>query len=397
MKRVLFIGAGFLQKFVINRAKELGYSTLAIDGNPHSVGFANADEYETIDIRDAVTCCEYARDHDINGVMTAATDYGVITTAHIAHELGLPGITLECAELVKNKYSVYKRLFEAKTDDTDIIYEIDNLQIADVLKSTIQYPVMVKPCDGSGSRGASKVTDSICFVEACQAAIENSKTRKAVVTPFITGVEYGAESIVIKGQPYVLSIMKKWMTQPPYYAELGHVIPSGLPAAVEQKTIKTVEQAIIALGITTGAVNMDMLITDKGKVHIIDVGARMGGNLIGSHIIPLGTGYDYMSNLIRLAVGDEPDIPYVNSINGVATKILALHPGAIKSLPDFSIIAAQTGVDIEHHLNIGDEIMPYRTNLDGCGYVIAHGESVNECARKCSEALEIIDNTIIRE
>ena len=33
---------------------------------------------------------------------------------------------------------------------------------------------------------------------------------------------------------------------------------------------------------------MDVLVTHDGKVCIIDVGARMGGNLIGSHIIPIG-------------------------------------------------------------------------------------------------------------
>ena len=49
---------------------------------------------------------------------------------------------------------------------------------------------------------------------------------------------------------------------------------------------------------------MDVLVTKHSRVCIVDVGARMGGNLIGSHIIPLGTGFDYMSNLIRAALGD---------------------------------------------------------------------------------------------
>ena len=40
MKKVLIVGAGFLQRFVIRRAKELGYYTLAVDGNPEAVGFA---------------------------------------------------------------------------------------------------------------------------------------------------------------------------------------------------------------------------------------------------------------------------------------------------------------------------------------------------------------------
>lgn len=62
---------------------------------------------------------------------------------------------------------------------------------------------------------------------------------------------------------------------------------------------------LCALGVNHGSVNMDLLITNGGNVHIIDIGARMGGNLIGSHIVPIGTGIDYMGNiLIRAAVSD---------------------------------------------------------------------------------------------
>ena len=39
---------------------------------------------------------------------------------------------------------------------------------------------------------------------------------------------------------------------------------------------------------------MDVLVTKDNRICIVDIGARMGGNLIGSHIIPLGTGIDYI-------------------------------------------------------------------------------------------------------
>ena len=52
MKTILVIGAGFLQSFVIKRAKDMGYRVLAIDRNPKSVGFKYANEYGVIDIVD---------------------------------------------------------------------------------------------------------------------------------------------------------------------------------------------------------------------------------------------------------------------------------------------------------------------------------------------------------
>ena len=94
---------------------------------------------------------------------------------------------------------------------------------------------------------------------------------------------------MVDGKVHVLGIMRKWMTEPPYYAELGHAIPTDLPYAVEKRAVECVESAIKALEINFGSVNMDMLITPDGKIHIIDIGARMGGNMIGPCIIPYGT------------------------------------------------------------------------------------------------------------
>ena len=173
--------------------------------------------------------------------------------------------------------------------------------------------------------------------------------------------------------------MKKWMTDPPYYAELGHQIPSELPEETEKKVKECVRKAINALGINQGAVNMDLIITESGNVHIIDVGARMGGNMIGPCIIPIGTGIQYLENLIRSTVGDQPDWT-IGKAQRVATKLLAFKGGTVKQLPDFEELEKKYNVKIYHHMNKGDEVNEYHTNLDGCGYIIATGDNALETA-----------------
>lgn len=395
MKKVLVIGAGFLQRYVIRRAKELGYYTLAVDGNPNAIGFADADEYAAVNIVDQEAVCAYAREKGVDGVLTAATDYGVLSAAYTARELGLPGISYEAAQRIKNKYEVRKCLFEAKADDTGLAHEVSGDTDLAQLGGKITYPVMVKPCDGSGSRGASKVERFEDFAAACKDAMDNSLTRKATVEPFIVGKEYGVESYVEHGEIHVLAVMQKWMTQPPYYAELGHAVPAGLPAAIEEKIIGCVKTAIRALELTHGSVNMDLLLTEQGSVHIIDIGARMGGNLIGSHIIPLGKGVDYIGNMIRGAVGDPCDFTPKPHAEAVATRLLALTPGTVKKVPDMSAYE-QEDVIIQHHLHVGDQINEYHTNLDGCGYVVCTGDTVEIAAEKAEAVKNSIDKAIMR-
>ena len=393
MKKILVIGAGFLQDFVIQKARSMGYETLAVDANPDAIGFQHADKYAVINIVDEKACLAYARAEKIDGVLTAATDYGVLTAAYIAQELHLPGLHYDAAKRMKNKYQVRKCLYEHRVDDTEQAYEVDQETDLDELCKKIVFPVMVKPCDGSGSRGASRVDEKAQFSNACRIAMDASLTHRAEVETFIEGKEYGAESLVAGGKVNVLGIMRKWMTEPPYYAELGHAIPTDLPDEVEERAKHCVERAIKALGINFGSVNMDMLITAEGKIHIIDVGARMGGNMIGPCVIPYGTGVDYVANMIRNAVGDELDLRPA-ARGAVATRLLAFGTGIVKRLPDVRALEREYGVEIYHHLEIGQEVNEYRTNLDGCGYIIARASTVGDAVCTAEKVLSEIRKTV---
>ena len=389
MKKLLVIGAGFLQDFVIQKAVSLGYETLAVDGDPGAVGFKHAHRSAAINIVDEKACLEYAKKEGIDGVVTAATDFGILSAAYVARELKLPGLKYEVAQLIKNKYKVRKCLFEACVDDARQAFEVDENTDMSLLSQWLAYPVMVKPCDGSGSRGTGRVDSPTQLADACKYAMNSSLSHRAEIESFILGTEYGVESLVIGGNVHVLGIMKKWMTKPPYYAELGHAMPSGLSSELEKKVKDCVIKAIMALGINFGAVNMDILITSEGGVYIVDVGARMGGNMIGPCIIPYGSGIDYMAALIKSAVGDPADLTAGES-TAVATKLLAFEKGVIKKLPDMEAIAKEYDVEIYHHMAEGMEVNKYRTNLDGLGYVVARGSSYIAAEKTAAAALERI-------
>lgn len=393
MKKVLIIGAGFLQDFVIKKAKTMGYEVYAVDADPNAIGFKHADHYGVVNIVDEKACLEYARVNNVDGVLTAATDYGVLTAAYVAREMGLPGLKYEVAQLIKNKYQVRKCLYENHVDDTEQAYEVHEDTNIEELAQKIVYPVMVKPCDGSGSRGASRVDKADDLEEACKYAMDGSITHRAEIETFIIGKEYGAETLVVNGEAHVLGIMQKWMTSPPYYAELGHSIPTDLKPEVEEKARNCVEKAIKALGVNFGSVNMDMLITEDGKVYIIDIGARMGGNMIGPCIIPYGTGVDYMAAMIQNAVGDSVDLS-VKDKTAVATRLLAFEGGVVKMLPDMKEVEKKYDVEIYHHLEEGMKVNEYHTNLDGCGYIVAKANTQTNARKKTDSVMRLFEQEL---
>jgi biotin carboxylase len=49
------------------------------------------------------------------------------------------------------------------------------------------------------------------------------------------------------------------------------------------------------------------MLTDKGPC-MIELGARMGGDYITTHLVPLSTGIDMVMATINIALGKKPDI-----------------------------------------------------------------------------------------
>lgn len=396
MKKILIIGAGMLQAYVIQRAKDLGYYVIAVDMDPNAPGFQYADEYKVINIVDKESCLKYAIEKDIDGVLTAATDYGVLTTSFIAEKIGLKGLDYAVAKVIKNKYEVRKAMAENKVDDTPQFFEVKSEEELNEIQNDIKFPVIVKPADGSGSKGVSRVDNKMELFEKCKEALRQSLSNKVLIETFIVGQEYGVESFVYDGKINVLGIMKKHMTKPPYYAELGHTMPAGISDNLKEKIQKVVTNTISALNINFGSVNMDLLVTSDEKVSIVDIGCRMGGNLIGSHIIPYATGIEYMENMIRAALGEKAEFEPKFEKN-IATRLLALTPGKVKELPYFEKYKDDERIKyIFCKLKEGDNISEYKNNLDGCGYVVVEGNTVEEAERIAEELKQRINRDIKR-
>lgn len=386
--RVMIVGAGILQYYLIQKVNELGYISIAVDGNPEAIGFTIADFHQVIDIKDKDLCLEYAKRMHIDGVITGATDYGVITTSYIAKKLRLNGLNYDVANIIKNKFAVQNILFKHEIIKQPC-YEISSINELNFLKDTINYPIIIKPCDGSGSRGVNKVNNSKDINNCVKEAINNSLINRCIIEPFIEGKEYGAEFYVYNGVIYDLITLSKKMTDYPFFAELGHSY--NMDKKIENKILQKGHQIIKTLGINFGSVNMDFIVNNK-EVYMVDIGCRMGGNLIGSHIIPMSTGVDYMEMIINGALNK--NIHFEKKFSkAISTKLIVLPTGTVTKINRDKI----NDVDCLYKVilcKVNDIVHSYRNNLDGCGYVICNGENTLIAENKVEKALEKIQKSI---
>lgn len=375
MSTILSIGAGPLQVPVIRKIKELGHRAIAVDANPSSPGFRIADECAVIDIVNTAECLAYASVKAIDGVVTVATDLGVMTTARIAAELGLPGLDPLVADFVRDKHAVRRKLRDGRICSVLDYWMLKSESDVQCLKDAIRYPVIVKPTDGSGSRGVRRVDQPEDLRAAFLSAIQCSLTASVLAETFVTGNEFGVESFVADKRVHVLGVMRKTMTPAPNYAELGHACPAVIKPHLLQRIKESVQATITCLGINYGSVNMDLLVTTDESVVIIDIGARMGGNLIGSHIIPLSCGIDLLGNTVNAALGNPVDFAQ-HEERFIATRLLDFGPGTIVSIGDYRpLLDNKKVLDILVNTEVGREVSEYRTNQDSCGYVVVTEDS----------------------
>lgn len=157
-----------------------------------------------------------------------------------------------------------------------------------------------------------------------------SKTGDVIVEEYMSGPEVSVETLSIDGTCHVLQITDKLTTGAPHYVEMGHSQPTRHSKEIAKKISETAIAANKAIGIKNGPSHTEIIITGEGP-KIVEIGARLGGDCITTHLVPLSTGVDMVECNIRIAMGEKPDISCKYN-RGSAIRYLSTENGVIKNI-----------------------------------------------------------------
>lgn len=300
-KKIAIIGASYLQLPIVKKAKEMGIETICFAWEEGAVCKDVADKFFPISIVDKEAIFKVCQEIGIDGITTIASDTAVITVNYVASRLGLRSNPDEYSEVTTNKYKMRQCFIDNDVPSPKFTLVDDNnhYQIAG-----FKFPLIVKPTDRSGSRGVEKVLDPIKLEKAIIRARKESFEHKAIIEEYVTGREISVESISNEGKHTILQITDKVTTGAPFFVELEHHQPSSLPIEIKERVKEIVLKALDALHIEFGASHSELKITEDGDIKVIEIGARMGGDFIGSDLVKLSTGYDFLKGVIEVALGD---------------------------------------------------------------------------------------------
>lgn len=310
MNSIVIIGANDFQNPLILKAKEMGYETHVFAWKDGSIGERTADFFYPISITEKEKILEICRRIKPVAVTTIASDLANITVHYLCKNLGLPSNSDHTLFVTTNKYAMRCELKNKGIKVPNFKEFTSKSTISAESLKGFRYPLIIKPTDRSGSRGIFKVSNFTELEEKIKISLDLSFEDKVIVEEFIEGNEYSCESISFNGKHQILAITKKYTTGSPNFIETGHVEPSDLSPDMVVRVKDFVCKILDALNIQTGPAHTEFKINNN-EIEIIEIGSRMGGDCIGSHLVKLSTGYDFLKMTIQTSLGEQPDMQVI--------------------------------------------------------------------------------------
>lgn len=305
MKKLLVLGGSRYIIPVIKAAHELGIYVITCDYLPDNEGHKYADEYHNVSIIDKEAVLDLAQKLEIDGILSFATDPGVVVAAYVADKLNLPFPPYESVKILQHKdlfrnflkehhFNVpYAKGFQSKEEYMKFIDEF-------------RFPVIVKPVDSAGSKGVTRVNEKENLEAAIDYALSYSHSQRYIIEEFIEkeGCSSDSDCFSVESQLVCASFSCQYFdanaANP--YTPSAYSWPSDMPINKINELRSELQRLISLLHLGTSIYNVETRLGKDGKVYIMEVSPRGGGNRL-SEMIKYASGEDLIANCVKASVG----------------------------------------------------------------------------------------------
>lgn len=391
-KKLLFLGGTMQQIPAIEKAKDLGYYVVTCDYLPDNPGHKLADEYCNISTTDLDGVLALAQKLRIDGIVAYASDPAAPTAAYVAEKLGLPGNPFESVKLLTEK-DLFRDFLEKNGFNCPRHrgYTSRDEALADLTGGTgglcpLNYPLMIKPVDSSGSKGVVKVLSAEELPAAIDEAFSYSRGHRIVAEEFIVkkGYQVSGDGFSVDGRLFFTSYGNELYSGrgTREYVALGEFWPSLLTAEQKTKVDAELQRLISALGMRTCAYNIEVILDKDDNVYVLELGPRNGGSYI-PQLIRYATGVDLVEVTLKAAMGDP--LPRLSMVptTGVWSNymIYSTKSGKFERLAFDPEFEKNNLLEVHCTAKRGEEIHAYKNTSHSLGTILFKASSVEEMVK----------------
>ncbi|MDQ2085655.1 ATP-grasp domain-containing protein [Herbivorax sp. ANBcel31] len=399
-KKLLILGGIAHSCVIVEKAKEMGITVYVTDYLENSPAKRIADKSFMVSTTDIEAIEELCKDESIDGIITGFIDSMLPFCYKACERMKLPFWgTKEQIDISINKDKFKKACKKNGVPIIQEYYLTKEFTKNDLDK--IEYPVLVKPVDNSGSRGVFICDNEVELKENYKKALAFSKSKNIIVEQYIKGHHVNMYYTLCDGEVYLSAMADRYVT----YLDNTAPLPKGLyhPSRYLKEYIETVNSCIkkmfLDLGMRDGLVFVQGFHTDKG-FKIYEMGYRLNGGAT-YELIDACNGYNQLESIIEFSItGNMGNVealkkttPFFKTI--AFNLVLSLLPGTITKVIGVDEVKNLPGVInfIMLHSE-GDCLVSHGTSAQIFAYVLINvddTEHLEKILNKIKEKVKVLD------
>ncbi len=395
-------------------ARARGLRPVLISAQPERYPWVVEDSVDVVraDTADAGSVAAMARAATDDGAplagLVTSSEYFVAVTARAAAHLGLPGADPAAVERCRDKRRQRVVLQEAGVPVPAFAAAASPKEAIEAAV-TIGFPAVVKPADGTGSRGVRLCDDPAEVAKhAARLLAQRRDERGRPTIPAVLVEEYiaGPEVSVETFGTEIVGVTAKHLGPHPWFVEHGHDFPADPEDAVLDQCLNATgrgqgpygapdatgcAQAVIkALGLGFGPAHTEIRLGPQGPV-VIEVNARLAGGRIPT-LVRLATGIDLVGATVDAAIGAGRPLPEPGPGHASIRFLVASQGGRVRRTGGVAEAAAVPGVvDVAISARSGQRVGGTGSFLDRVGHVITAAPTSASARRAADTALSLLE------
>lgn len=382
-KKLMLLGGIRYLLPAIEAAHRHGCHVITVDYLPDNIAHKYSDEYHNVSIMDKDAVLALAKELKIDGILSYAVDPGVVTAAYVAEQMGLPfSCSYEAACILQDK-SLFRQFLTEHGFNVPKAKGYTNVD--DAIKDIDYYnwPVIVKPVDSAGSKGVTRVDDPIALREAIEHALDESHSGHFIIEDFLEkeGLSSGSESFFVDGELRYNAFYDQFFDDEAAnpYAPSAECWPADKPLIVLDEVRHELQRLGKLLHVQTGLFNVEWRVCKDGKVYLMEVSPRAGGNRL-AEMLNYAADVDVIEAEVCKAIGEPLPIIHEPNYNGYYS-ILVLHndlPGIFDHLEMDDDFRRKYVIEEEVRVDKGDRVSSFSGANNAIGTLFLKFDSHSE-------------------
>jgi biotin carboxylase len=380
LKKLLMLGGSYQQIPAIEYAREAGHYVVLCDYLDDNPGRNFSNEYLSVSTTDKDKVLGVAQKRGIDGIIAYASDPAAPTAAYVAGELKLPGNSYASVNTLSNKY-LFRQFLKSNGFMTPDFKLVNSFEELFTISENCSFPKILKPTDSSGSKGVILLNNNHDIKRQFDYSMNYSKRKELILEDYIETPfnQLHGDGFVANGKlAFVYLGDHHYDTRINQFVPFSTTWPSLIPTELMNKAIAELNQALKLSGFKEGPINIEIRLTQKADVVIMEIGPRSGGNftpVLLSHL----SGVDLVKKAIDSSLGIMSQ--EFNCSEFKSGAYFVLHSGTKGSYRGFSFSNGVEKYIFQRHIykKNGDPVEPFHGASSAIGVFLLEFGALREC------------------